>query len=282
MRPDVKCIAKKGRNTVRIRREGVDHHHVERRSCGRPAFHAGQSLRCPYAPRGPEACRILSETKSLMAVVGRSYRAVEVAGLQVWKSGQRRNLTRSLKAMSKLRSPVEPTIGHMKNHGKLGRNWLKGALSDAMHAVLCGAGHNIRLIITRDKGPLGLIVNCINPNSCCSFPGMLRRGCTVASADLIAPRRCSARTPALRSYRQRTRLRGMTYFQTDWVPPELNAATDPITASSSLCYTEQSNYLKAPHFARLAAPDQGVPTRDDVHYDAPLQAAAEREGRSPA
>jgi IS5 family transposase len=29
----------------------------------------------------------------------------------------------------------------------LDRNWLKGALGDAMHAVLCGAGHNLRMIL---------------------------------------------------------------------------------------------------------------------------------------
>ena len=51
--------------------------------------------------------------------------------------------------MIKLRSAIEPTIGHMKNDGKLGRYWLKGPLCDAMHAVLCGAGHNIRLIINK-------------------------------------------------------------------------------------------------------------------------------------
>ena len=27
-------------------------------------------------------------------------------------------------------------------------NWLRGAMSDAMHAVLCGAGHNLRMILT--------------------------------------------------------------------------------------------------------------------------------------
>ena len=36
------------------------------------------------------------------------------------------------------------TIGHVKTDGRLGRNWLKGALGDALHAVLCGAGHNVR------------------------------------------------------------------------------------------------------------------------------------------
>jgi IS5 family transposase len=35
--------------------------------------------------------------------------------------------------------------------GKLGRNWLKEALGDAINAVLCGAGHNLRLIINKLK-----------------------------------------------------------------------------------------------------------------------------------
>jgi IS5 family transposase len=31
----------------------------------------------------------------------------------------------------------------------LGRNYLKGEMGDALHAILCGAGHNIRLILRR-------------------------------------------------------------------------------------------------------------------------------------
>jgi len=61
-----------------------------------------------------------------MAFVDRGYRGVEVPGVQIWKSGQRRGVTRGLKAMIKRQSAIEPTIGHMKNDGKLGRNWLKG------------------------------------------------------------------------------------------------------------------------------------------------------------
>lgn len=49
--------------------------------------------------------------------------------------------------MIKRRSAVEPAIGHMKTDGKLNRNWLKGRLGDAVHAVLYGAGHNIRLLL---------------------------------------------------------------------------------------------------------------------------------------
>ena len=58
-------------------------------------------------------------------------------------------MTRGLKAMIRRRSAIEPTIGHMKSDGKLDRNWLKGALGDALHAVLCGAGHNVRLLQRR-------------------------------------------------------------------------------------------------------------------------------------
>ena len=49
--------------------------------------------------------------------------------------------------MIKRRSAIEPTIGHMKMDGRLGRNPLKGILGDAIHAVMCGAGHNLRLIL---------------------------------------------------------------------------------------------------------------------------------------
>lgn len=77
------------------------------------------------------------------------YRGVEIDGVQIWKSWQKRGVTRGLNSMIKRRSAIEPTIGHMKSDGKLGRNWLKGTLGDAMHAVLCGAGHNLRLIIRR-------------------------------------------------------------------------------------------------------------------------------------
>jgi IS5 family transposase len=96
-----------------------------------------------------EQAEILSSVKPQMAFVDRGYRGVEIDGVQIWKSGQRRGVTRGLKAMIKRRSAIEPTIGHMKSDGELGRNWLKGALGDAMHAVLCGAGHNLRLIMRK-------------------------------------------------------------------------------------------------------------------------------------
>jgi len=54
-----------------------------------------------------------------------------------------------MKKELKRRSAVEPVIGHMKTDGKLGRNYLLGGLGDKINALLCGAGHNIRLILKK-------------------------------------------------------------------------------------------------------------------------------------
>lgn len=96
-----------------------------------------------------EQVGILTGTDTLpsMAIVDKGYQGVEIEGVRVLRSGQRRGVTKALKAMIKRRSAIEPAIGHMKMDGRLARNPLKGALGDALHAVMCGAGHNLRMIL---------------------------------------------------------------------------------------------------------------------------------------
>ena len=96
-----------------------------------------------------EQVSILTNQAPKTAIVDKGYRGVEVPHVQILRSGQRRGITKTLKAMIKRRSAIEPTIGHMKMDGRLGRNPLKGAIGDALHAVLCGAGHNIRLLLKK-------------------------------------------------------------------------------------------------------------------------------------
>jgi IS5 family transposase len=60
-----------------------------------------------------------------------------------------RKLGYNLKRQLRRRSAVEPEIGHLKTDGLLGRNFLKGMKGDAINAVLCGAGHNLRKILAR-------------------------------------------------------------------------------------------------------------------------------------
>ncbi len=96
-----------------------------------------------------EQVSILAERKPSIAIVDKGYQGVTIEGVQVLRSGQRRGVTRTMKKMIKRRNAIEPTIGHMKMDGRLARNSLKGALGDALHPVMCGAGHNIRLLLKK-------------------------------------------------------------------------------------------------------------------------------------
>ena len=75
------------------------------------------------------------------------YRGHGVKDTQVFKARQKRGVTRSIRRELKRRNAIEPIIGHMKNDGLLGRNYLKGAEGDAINVILCGAGQNLRLIL---------------------------------------------------------------------------------------------------------------------------------------
>ena len=91
--------------------------------------------------------RILTDRDPKAVFVDKGYRGVSVEGVTIWRSGQKRGVTPWIKKAIHRRSAIEPAIGHMKNEGKLRRNWLKGCLGDALNAVLCGAGHNLRMIL---------------------------------------------------------------------------------------------------------------------------------------
>lgn len=57
-----------------------------------------------------------------------------------------KKLSKRQKKRLRRRSVIEAMIGHMKNEGLLNRCHLKGQIGDALHAILCGVGHNLRLI----------------------------------------------------------------------------------------------------------------------------------------
>ena len=96
-----------------------------------------------------EQAAILSDVSPEVAVVDRGYKGIAVDCVKIYHPGLRRGITRGLRALIRRRSAIEPAIGHMKADGKLDRNWLKGTLGDAIHAVLCGAGHNLRMILRK-------------------------------------------------------------------------------------------------------------------------------------
>ncbi len=106
----------------------------------------------------PEQVEILTGVRPSIALADRGYRAAEAPpGTRLLLSHTRR-LPKTLKKLLRRRQAIEPTIGHMKNDGLLDKNWLKGELGDAMHALLCGAGHNLRLILAALRTLLAFVL----------------------------------------------------------------------------------------------------------------------------
>jgi IS5 family transposase len=67
--------------------------------------------------------------------------------LRVFRSGQKRGVTLRIKRQLRRRSAIEPVIGHMKEDGRLGRNFLSHRHGDRLNAILAGVGQNVRLLL---------------------------------------------------------------------------------------------------------------------------------------
>jgi IS5 family transposase len=93
----------------------------------------------------------ISQTKIKRVFVDKGYRGHNVKDKEVYITGMR-GLSQHFKKLLRRRSAIEPVIGHMKSDGKLGKNYLKGKLGDCLNAILCGIGHNVRLIVNYLKG----------------------------------------------------------------------------------------------------------------------------------
>ena len=89
----------------------------------------------------------LTGSKPERCYVDLGYRGHDVEDMQVFKARQKRGVTNSIRRELKRRNAIEPVIGHMKNDGRLGRNYLKGTEGDAINVILSGAGQNLRLIL---------------------------------------------------------------------------------------------------------------------------------------
>ncbi|PTE17611.1 IS5 family transposase, partial [Cereibacter changlensis JA139] len=105
-----------------------------------------------------EQVEILTDQRPELAVVDRGYRGHGEEKTRVLISGTRRGLTPKLITDLRRRSAIEAEIGHMKTDGRLSRCPLKGATGDALFAVLCACGHNIRKILAHLRAWLACMI----------------------------------------------------------------------------------------------------------------------------
>ncbi len=118
-----------------------------------------------------EQVEILTEIRPKRAFVDRGYRGHGVQTTAVYIAGQMRGWTPALQHDLRRRSAIEPMIGHMKTDGRLSRCALKGTLGDALHALLCGCGDNIRMILAHIRAlwvESLATLTCIDPVKICS------------------------------------------------------------------------------------------------------------------
>ena len=83
------------------------------------------------------------------AVVDLGFTGVDAdnPGVEIIHRRKFKKLSHQQRKWLRRRSAVEPVIGHLKDDHGMRRCWLKGETGDALHAVLCAAGFNIRWLM---------------------------------------------------------------------------------------------------------------------------------------
>jgi IS5 family transposase len=83
------------------------------------------------------------------AIVDLGFRGVDAdnPGVQIIHRGRYKTMTNQQRRWLKRRQAIEPLIGHTKADNRMDRCWLQGALGDALHALSCAAGYNIRWLM---------------------------------------------------------------------------------------------------------------------------------------
>ena len=88
-----------------------------------------------------------SEVKQAFVDLG--YRGVDADNpdIEVVHRGRIKSMSERQKRQLKRRQAIEPAIGHVKHDNRMIRCYLRGSIGDALHAISCAAGYNIRWLM---------------------------------------------------------------------------------------------------------------------------------------
>ena len=144
----------------------------------------------------------LEQTTNLLQDLGRSptqaivdlgLRGVDAdnPGVQIIHRGRYKTLTTQQRRWLKRRQAIEPLIGHTKADHRMDRCWLAGALGDALHALSCAAGYNIRWLLRAivRLGVAGLFC-ALNLAGLCLAIRLIRARLAAQLAHGLATTRC--------------------------------------------------------------------------------------------
>jgi IS5 family transposase len=122
-----------------------------------------------------------AKPRQVVGVLG--YRGVDAhnPGIEIIHRGRHKSLTRAQRRWLKRRQAVEPVIGHLKADHRMGRCWLQGSLGDALRAVLCAAGYDLRWLLRAIARKALKGISCAS-----SMGGVEARGVCVIVATVVA------------------------------------------------------------------------------------------------
>ena len=103
------------------------------------------------------------QVKPKAVYVDLGYRGVDKDNpdVQIIHRGKYKSLSQVERKRLKRRQAIEPTIGHLKADHGMRRNWLQGALGDAIHVMLCAAGFNFKWLLRTIARFFGLFLRPI-------------------------------------------------------------------------------------------------------------------------
>jgi transposase, IS5 family len=124
------------------------------------------------------------------AVVDLGFRGVDeaCAPVHIIHRGKFKSLGAQQRRWLKRRQAIEPAIGHAKSDNRMDRCWLSGSSGDALHAVLCAAGFNIRWLL-RAIAAKGLKVLLLVLSQWALWQRWIASALHIARAALAAPTR---------------------------------------------------------------------------------------------
>jgi len=86
------------------------------------------------------------------------------------ENARRRNRPDLAKYHEQLARAVEPVIGHLKDHHRIGRNYFAHASGDAISALLAAAGYNFRRLLAWLRLFVAQNPHCAQPTCSSSNP----------------------------------------------------------------------------------------------------------------
>ena len=92
-----------------------------------------------------ELRKVSPETSKIFVDLGYTGHNFKEKG-KVFTAKTKKTLSNDDKKMQKRRSAIEPIIGHLKNFGRMGKNYLKGVIGDIINPLISAVGLNLRRI----------------------------------------------------------------------------------------------------------------------------------------